>query len=88
MLKRAADPAEGFRAEGHVRGDITQGYLLYNMRGVFEEVFIAVGSCFEMGIHETFLEADIIFFIRDPDQSFDFVVLVQQFIQPFFGDAL
>ena len=56
MLKPAAYPAEGFRADAQVRGDITQGAPALQYAGVFEEVFIAVGSCFEMGIHETFLE--------------------------------
>lgn len=84
MLKLAAYPAECFGTDAEVRSDMAQRYSFQDMRRLQQKILIPLGSRFKLGIHKTFFQPDIIFFVGDPHQSFDFVILVEQRCKFFF----
>ena len=78
MLKLPADPAEGFGADTQVGRNAAKGNSFEHMRGLVKQIFIAFFGRFKLRVHKSFFQADIIFFISDPYESFNFVVFVEQ----------
>ncbi len=81
MLTQFTDAAQRLLRNTEIRGNITQGYPFDNMRRLLQQVMIQLGRCFKLGIDIAFFQPDIILFIHDAHQAFDFVVLVKQAVE-------
>ena len=86
MLIPAANTAKCFLRDAEVGGNITERYTREDMRCFAQQVIVPFCSGFELGIHKTFFEADIIFFITDPYRCFGFGKAFEQLIKLFFSD--
>ena len=78
MLKPASYPAQCFLADTQVRSDMTEWYPFNNVGCLPEQCFIPFRGRFKLGIDESFLQPDIVFFVSDSYQSFYFMVLVKK----------
>ncbi len=77
MLKPAADAAECFLADAQVRCDKTKRNPFEDMRRLLYQFFVTFFGRFELCIHISFFQADIIFFVGNPYQSFYIVMLIK-----------
>lgn len=87
LLKAVADPAECFGADAEVGRDLAQWHPFNNMRSFLYQVFITFGGGPELGVDVALFQADIVFFINDPHQSFDLRMRIKQAGQLLLGDA-
>lgn len=87
MLKLAAYPAQGFLANAEVRGNAAQGNPFQNVWGLLKKIFVSFPGSFKLGIHKSFFQAEIIFFVDNSYQSFNLMMLVKQFFQLFLGNG-
>lgn len=78
MLNPATDPAQGFLANTQVRSDMTQEHSFEYMWSLLQQVFITFGGSFEMSIHKTLFQPYIIFFVSDPYEPLNFMVMIKK----------
>ena len=76
MLKPAAYPAQGFLAYAEVRSYGAERRTPENVRCLREQFLVAFRGGFELGVHIALFQADVIFFIGDAYQPFNFAVLM------------
>jgi len=84
MLKPAADAAECFLADAEVRSDKTKRNPFEYMGCLHYEFFVTLFCRFELSIHISFFQPDIIFFIGNTYKSFYIVMLIEKRCQLFF----
>ena len=78
MLNLTPDTAKRLLADAQVGSDLAQRNPFQYMRRVFEEVLIPLGGRFELRIHKTLLEPEIIALVGRPQQSFHLVITLEQ----------
>ena len=84
MLNPAAYPAQCFLADAQVGGDMAQWHSFQNMRRSLQQGFVSFGGAFEMSIHKSFFQADIIFFVSNSYQPLNFMIAVKKACQGVF----
>ena len=86
MLKLTSYPAQCFLAYPKIRCDTTQRNSFEYIGALLQQIFVAFVCRFKLGIYKPFFQLDIIFFIRNPYKSFNFVVFIQQGRKAFLGN--
>lgn len=86
MLNPSANAAQGFLADTEVRSNLAQRDAFENMRSLLQKLFVSLGSGFELRINKTLFQAHVVFFVGDPDKTFNSMELIKKPCQGFFGD--
>lgn len=86
MLKPASDAAECFLADAEIRSDEAEWNPFNDMWCLLYQLFVSFFGRFELCIHISFFQPDVIFFISNSYQSFNIMMLIEQICQLFFAD--
>ncbi len=71
----AAYPAQCLLANAKVRSNVAKRYSFQQMWCLLHQFLIAFGGCFKLGIYKPIFQPQVVFFIRNPHQSFYFMVI-------------